>query len=98
MLLMLFYDQSSDQLSSNCLVETGNQELNCPQHLRPIWPPLNPMECEFLWCFTLLRKKPGLHFAYFFLLFCKNLLGIRGIVQHVFIPPVKHLYMLHIRL
>jgi hypothetical protein len=43
---MFFYGQSSDQMSSNRRVETGNPVLSCPQHLRPICPPLNPMECE----------------------------------------------------
>src|SRR5919197_1086025 len=33
-------------MSSNRRVETGNQGLICPQHLRPICPPLNPLECE----------------------------------------------------
>jgi hypothetical protein len=33
-------------MSSNRRVETGNQELICPLHLRPICPPLNPLECE----------------------------------------------------
>jgi Family of unknown function (DUF6516) len=44
---MLFYGQSSDHLSSNRRVETGNQGLICPPHLRPICPPRNPLECEF---------------------------------------------------
>src|SRR5947209_200933 len=43
---MLFCDKSSDQASSKRRVETGNQGLSCPQHLRSIGLPLNSMECE----------------------------------------------------
>jgi len=32
-------------MSSNRRVETGNQGLIYPQHLRPICLPLNPLEC-----------------------------------------------------
>jgi hypothetical protein len=39
-------DQSGDQTSSNCRVETGNQDLSCHHHLRVIGLPLNAMECE----------------------------------------------------
>src|SRR5713101_10055108 len=37
---MLFCDKSSDQTSSKRRVETGNQGLSCPQHLRSIGLPL----------------------------------------------------------
>src|SRR5215475_11341630 len=39
-------DQSGDQTSSNCRVETGNQGFSCPHQLRVIGLPLNAMECD----------------------------------------------------
>src|SRR5437660_9434662 len=44
---MLFHNYSDDPTLFKRPVETGNHGVSCLHHLRPIGPPLNPMECGF---------------------------------------------------
>src|SRR5215510_10990394 len=67
---MLFYAQSSDQMLSNCLAETGNQGLSYPRHPRAMCPPLNSVECveayygpQFSQHSHVFRPKKGCHTA-----------------------------------
>src|SRR5437870_1258461 len=43
---MLFHNYSDDPTLFKRPVETGNHGVSCFHHLRPIGPPLNPMECD----------------------------------------------------
>jgi hypothetical protein len=66
-------EQSGDQTSFNCRVETGNQDLSCHHHLRVIGLPLNAMECEN---FNLLEKRQTVAMSTFLIWFSANNPGL----------------------
>jgi hypothetical protein len=55
-LLRLFEDTAGDETSSTGRVVTGNHEVSCSQHSRPMGLPLNPMECEKAYVQDYLRR------------------------------------------